>query len=113
MSDRVIGLTIVAGGTGAPELATSIVAAFRGRTDVAIANMIGSNIVNILGILGLVSLISPLSVAPSIVRSDMWWMIGTALFLLPLLYSGARISRIEGVVLTVAYGLYVGVLLWQ
>ncbi|HEY7445614.1 MAG TPA: calcium/sodium antiporter [Vicinamibacterales bacterium] len=113
MSDRVIGLTIVAGGTGAPELATSIVAAFRGRTDVAIANMIGSNIVNILGILGLVSLISPLSVAPSIVRSDMWWMIGTTLFLLPLLHSGARISRIEGIVLTVAYGLYVGMLLWQ
>lgn len=111
MSERIIGLTIVAGGTGAPELATSLMAAFRGRTDVAIANMIGSNIVNILGILGLAAVVSPLSVAPTIVRSDMWWMIGTALFLLPLLYSGARVSRVEGGLLTAAYGLYVGALL--
>jgi cation:H+ antiporter len=111
LSERVIGLTIVAGGTGAPELATSLMAAFRGRTDVAIANMVGSNIVNILGILGLASLVSPLSVEAAIVRTDMWWMIGTALLLLPLLFSGGRISRAEGVLLTAAYGLYVGVLL--
>jgi cation:H+ antiporter len=111
LSERVIGLTIVAGGTGAPELATSLMAAFRGRTDVAIANMVGSNIVNILGILGLASLVSPLSVEATIVRTDMWWMIGTALLLLPLLFSGGRISRAEGVLLTAAYGLYVGVLL--
>jgi cation:H+ antiporter len=111
LSERVIGLTIVAGGTGAPELATSLMAAFRGRTDVAIANMIGSNIVNILGILGLASLLSPIAVSPAIVRTDMWWMIGTALLLLPFLMSDARISRIEGGLLTAAYGLYVGVLL--
>jgi cation:H+ antiporter len=113
VSERVIGLTIVAGGTGAPELATSLMAAFRRRTDVAIANMIGSNIVNILGILGLTSLVSPLSVASTIVRSDMWWMIGTALILLPLLYSGKRITRTEGGLLTAAYGLYVGFLLFS
>jgi cation:H+ antiporter len=111
ISERVIGLTVVAGGTGAPELATSLVAAFRRRTDVAIANMIGSNIVNILGILGFASLVSPLSVAPTIVRTDMWWMIGTAFLLLPLLFSGARVTRAEGGLLIGAYGLYVGVLL--
>jgi len=64
MSERVIGLTIVAGGTGVPELATSLVAAFRQRTDVAVANMIGSNIFNILGILGVTALIVPVPVAP-------------------------------------------------
>ena len=111
VSERVIGLTIVAGGTGAPELATSLIAAVRGRTDVAIANMIGSNIVNILGILGIASLVSPLSVSPAIIGSDIWWMIGTALILLPFLYSGGRISRFEGGLLTAAYGVYLGVLL--
>jgi cation:H+ antiporter len=113
MSERVIGLTIIAGGTGAPELATSLMAAFRRRTDIAIANMIGSNIVNIFGILGLTSLVSPLPVAPAIIRSDMWWMIGTALLLLPFLYSGSRLSRIEGGILTAAYSLYIGVLLFS
>jgi cation:H+ antiporter len=111
LSERVIGLTIVAGGTGAPELATSLMAAVRRRTDVAIANMIGSNIVNILGILGLAALVSPLSVAPTFVAADMWWMIATALLLLPLLFSGGRISRVEGGLLTVVYIVYVGVLL--
>jgi cation:H+ antiporter len=111
MSERVIGLTIVAGGTGAPELATSLMAAFRRRTDVAIANMIGSNIVNILGILGFSALVSPLPIAPAIVRTDMWWMIGSALLLLPLLFSDSRISRAEGGLLIAAYGVYVGVLL--
>jgi cation:H+ antiporter len=110
-SERVIGLTIMAGGTGAPELATSLMAAFRRRADVAIANMIGSNIVNILGILGLASLVSPLSVSPTLVSIDMWWMIGTALLLLPLLFSRATITRVEGGLLALTYGLYVGVLL--
>ncbi|HYD52242.1 MAG TPA: calcium/sodium antiporter [Gemmatimonadaceae bacterium] len=111
LSERVIGLTIVAGGTGAPELATSIVAAIRKRTDVAVANMIGSNIVNILGILGIAALASPIRVSPEIVRTDMWWMIGTAVLLLPLLRSGLRVTRVEGLLLTAAYGVYIGTLL--
>lgn len=111
LSERVIGLTIVAGGTGAPELATSLVAAFRKRTDVAIANMIGSNIFNLLGILGLTALISPVPVAPALVRSDMWWMIGSSLLLLPLLRSGSRLSRLEGAVLAGVYVAYLVVLL--
>jgi cation:H+ antiporter len=111
LSERVIGLTIVAGGTGAPELATSLVAAFRKRTDVAIANMIGSNIFNILGILGLTALINPVRVLPMLVRSDMWWMIGTSLLLFPLMRSRRRLDRIEGTLLFAAYVVYLAVLL--
>jgi len=111
MTERVIGLTIVAGGTGAPELATSLVAAFRKRTDVAVANMIGSNIFNILGILGVTAAIAPVPVAPAIVRSDMWWMIGATLLLFPLLRSGARLSRAEGGLLVGVYATYLVLLL--
>jgi cation:H+ antiporter len=113
LSERVIGLTIVAGGTGAPELATSLVAAFRKRTDVAVANMIGSNIFNILGILGVTALIAPAHVAPALVRSDMWWMIGTSALLFPLMRSGAKLTRSEGAVLFSAYVVYLVLLLRQ
>jgi cation:H+ antiporter len=111
MSERVIGLTIIAGGTGAPELATSLVAAYRKRTDVAVANMIGSNIFNIMGILGVTAVIVPVPIAPALVASDMWWMIGTSALLLPLMRSGSRISRLEGGVLLVAYLAYLFTLL--
>lgn len=111
MTERVIGLTIVAGGTGAPELATSLVAAFRKRTDVAVANMIGSNIFNVLGILGVTALILPVRVSPEILRSDLWWMIGTTVLLLPLMRSGSRISRAEGGLLLGVYVAYIVLLL--
>ena len=111
LSERVIGLTIVAGGTGAPELATSLMAALRRGADVAIANMIGSNIFNILGILGVTALVRPIPVDPAVVRTDLWWMLGTAVLLLPLLWSGKRLSRVEGGVLVAAYGAYLLVLL--
>jgi len=111
MSERVIGLTIVAGGTGAPELATSLVAALRKRTDVAVANMIGSNIFNILGILGVTALVAPVRVAPALIRSDFWWMIGTTLLLMPLLRSESRLSRTEGTTLLGAYAVYLVLLL--
>ena len=111
MTERQIALTIVAGGTGAPELATSLVAAFRRRTDVAVANMIGSNIFNILGILGIAAVVTPIPVSPGIVRSDAWWMIGTALLVLPMLVTHRRISRPEGALLTATYVAYVVMLL--
>ena len=111
MSERVIGLTIVAGGTGAPELATSLVAAYRKQTDVAVANMIGSNIFNVLGILGVTAIISPTPVARELVRQDMWWMIGSAALLLPLMRSESRLSRLEGAVLIAAYFAYLVVVL--
>ncbi|HET9426465.1 MAG TPA: calcium/sodium antiporter [Gemmatimonadaceae bacterium] len=111
MTERVIGLTIVAAGTGAPELATSMVAAYRKRTDVAVANMIGSNIFNIFGILGVTALVAPVPVPPAMVASDMRWMIGSTLLLLPLLRSEARLSRAEGGLLLTVYGVYLTLLL--
>lgn len=111
MSERVIGLTIVAGGTGAPELATSLMAALRKRTDVAIANMIGSNIFNLLGILGVTALVTPIPVAAELVNGDMWWMIGSTVVLLPVLRTNAQISRFEGALLAGCYVTYLVILL--
>ena len=111
LSERVIGLTVVAAGTGAPELATSLIAARRGRTDVAVANMVGSNIFNLLGVLGLTALVQPIPVAREVIASDTWWMLGTTLLLYPLLRSGMRLTRAEGGVLFASYVAYVALLL--
>jgi cation:H+ antiporter len=111
LSERVIGLTIVAAGTGLPEVVTSLVSSLRGRDDVAIGNVIGSNLFNILGILGISALAAPLQVHPDIVARDIWWMLGVTALLFPLMYTGSRISRWEGSLLLVAYGAYVTFLL--
>lgn len=111
VTDRVIALTLVAGGTSLPELATSIVAALRRQTEIAIGNLIGSNIFNLLGILGVVALLAPVPVSPALVAVDMWWMVAFALLLFPILRSGFRISRWEGVLLLGAYAVYLVVLL--
>jgi cation:H+ antiporter len=111
LSERVIGLTIIAAGTGLPEVVTSVVSTIRGRDDVAVANVIGSNLFNILGILGINALITPLPISPGIARSDNWWMLGTTVLLFPLLFTGRRINRWEGLVLLAAYGLYLFFLL--
>jgi cation:H+ antiporter len=103
MSERLIGLTIVAAGTGMPEVATSLVAAVRKETDVAVANMIGSNVFNLLGILGLTALVKPIAFAPELAGWDVWWMLGTSLFLFLLLRSGMRVVRWEGVAMLVVY----------
>lgn len=110
-TERVIGLTLVAVGTSLPELATSVVASVRRQPEIAIGNLIGSNIFNVLGILGVVAVLRPVPVSPSLVAVDMWWMVGIALLLLPILRSGFRISRWEGVLLLGAYGVYLMVLL--
>lgn len=112
ISERVIGLTIVAVGTSAPEVATTLVAVVRRHTDVAVANLIGSNIFNILGILGLTGLITPIPVSPEIYRSDVWWMLGTALLIFPLMRIGMRLTRRDGALLFGAYVLYLGFLLY-
>ncbi|SNY95883.1 calcium/sodium antiporter [Halomonas sp. hl-4] len=106
VSDAVIGLTIVAAGTSMPELATSIVAAFRKQPDIAIGNIVGSNIFNILGILGLSSLISPLSAA-GISTLDYATMIVFTVILIPLLYTGRLLHRLEGGLLLFLYGAYI------
>jgi len=110
VTEAVIGLTIVAAGTSVPELAASIVAAIKKEPDIALGNVIGSNIFNILGILGVASLTVPLS-APEISRFDLWTMVGIAGLLVPMLWTSMRVSRIEGAALFAIYCGYV-YLLW-
>jgi cation:H+ antiporter len=110
-SERVIGLTIVSAGTGLPEVVTSIVSSVRGRSDIAISNVIGSNLFNILGILGITAMAIPLPVQAGLIASDGWWMLGVTVLLFPLMSSGLRIQRWEGCVLLAAYGTYLGFLL--
>lgn len=106
LSDRIIGLTVVSIGTGLPEVVTCIVSSLRGRNDVAIGNVIGSNLFNLLGILGVSALVAPLPVARELIASDGWWLLGVTLLALPLLINGARVNRWEGGLLLVAYAAY-------
>jgi cation:H+ antiporter len=105
VSDAVIGLTIVAAGTSLPEVATSIVATFRGQRDIAIGNVVGSNIYNLLAILGVSALVTPggLAVAPEMLRIDIPVMIAVALICLPAFYTGYLIRRWEGGLFLAAY----------
>ncbi len=102
MSPVAIGLTVVAVGTSLPELATSLVAAFRKEADVAIGNVVGSCLFNLLGILGVAALVSPID-APGLEWGDLAVMLIISVALLPLAKSGGRISRREGAVLLAAY----------
>jgi cation:H+ antiporter len=110
-SETVIGLTIVSAGTGLPEVVASLVSSIRGRSDMAIGNAIGSNLFNILCVLGLSALVSPLPVPPQIITSDCWWMLGATILLLPLMFTGRKINRWEGVALLTLYCFYIGLLL--
>lgn len=105
--EAVVGLTLVAVGTSLPELSISVIAAIRRHADVAVGNILGSNIFNLLGILGVSALLQPLPVHPRILHFDQWVMLGTSLLLLLFLYTGRRLSRAEGGVLLVGYGIYV------
>lgn len=112
LSERIIGLTIVAVCTSLPELATSLIAAFRGQREIAVGNVIGSNVFNLLGVLGLTALLAPapLSVSPNALAFDLPVMLGVAALCLPVFYSGYRITRVEGLLflgLYLAYGLHV------
>jgi cation:H+ antiporter len=106
VSDAVIALTIVALGTSTPELAASLVAAFRGAPDLAAGNIIGSNIFNILGILGVTAALSPLS-APGISTLDIYAMCAMAALFVPILMTGFKVARIEGATLLAVYGGYI------
>lgn len=110
LSEAVIGLTIVAAGTSLPELATSVVAAIRKESDVAIGNIVGSNIFNILCILGLTATITPIRIA-GIGLNDAAFMLGLALLLLPFAFTQRLITRWEGGVFLGIYGVYL-FLLW-
>lgn len=110
--DEVIGLTVVAVGTSLPELATSLVAAYRGHSDVCIGNVIGSNIFNLFGILGVTALAVPVPFADKIVDFDLWVLAGVTLLLLPLLFTGWRLARTEAALLLALYGAYVTCQFW-
>jgi cation:H+ antiporter len=110
VEEAVIGLTVVAIGTSLPELATSVVAALKGEGDIAVGNVVGSNLFNILGILGIAALVRPLS-AGGIDAVDLWVMLGAAVLLLPMMWTGRRVSRLEGGVLVAGYVAYVAYLL--
>jgi len=106
VSDAIIGLTIVAIGTSLPELITSIVASYKKESDIAIGNVVGSNIFNILGILGITALIIPIS-SVGISYIDLGVMLVTAIILFPLSRSGFSISRMEGALLLAGYAGYI------
>jgi cation:H+ antiporter len=110
-SERVIGLTIVSAGTGLPEVVASLVSSIRGRSDVAIGNVIGSNLFNILGTLGVCGLVAPLPVEATLIHYDSWWMLGVTLLLFPLMFTGLRVNRWEGGLLLSIYALYIGLVL--
>jgi cation:H+ antiporter len=112
MSQIAIGLTIVAVGTSLPELATSLLAAIRGQGDVAIGNIVGSNIFNVLGILGAAALIKPVS-SPGLAWVDLGVFLAVSVALLPVVCSGGTVSRVEGAVLLIAYAGYTYWLLVQ
>lgn len=107
-SELVIGLTVVAVGTSLPELATSLIAAFRGQRDIAVGNIVGSNIFNLLCVLGLSALASPmaLSVSPNLLAFDFPVMIAVAVACLPVFFAGYRINRWEGLLFLAYYLAY-------
>lgn len=107
MSETAIGITLVALGTSLPELATTVVAAVRRHGDMAIGNVIGSNLFNILGIMGITAMVSPVPVAAQIVDFDLWVMLAAALVLFPLAFAKIPVGRVAGLVLLAAYGAYV------
>ena len=113
VSDLVIGLTIVAAGTSMPEVATSVMAAIRKERDIAIGNVVGSNIFNILGCLGLAGVVSStgLPLAPSVLNFDLWVMLAVAVACLPVFLTGRTIARWEGAVFVFYYIAYVAYLI--
>ena len=105
ISEAVIGLTIVAVGTSLPELSASLVAAFRGHSDIAVGNVVGSNLFNILNILGLTGLLKPIEF-PGIANIDLAAMLILSLAIFPALRTGNRLNRFEGAILLFAYAIY-------
>ena len=110
ISTAIVGLTVVAVGTSLPELATSIVAAVRREGDLVVGNVVGSNIFNLLGIVGISSLVSP--IRPQAIETiDLLVMIAITIVLLPLMRTGMRLMRVEGLLLLASYAAYIGYLL--
>ncbi|MBO9434100.1 calcium/sodium antiporter [Ruegeria sp. R13_0] len=111
ITETVIGLTLVAVGTSLPELATTVMAALRRQADVALGNVIGSNMFNLLAIVGIATWFGNIPVDPEFLEFDLWVMLGASLLLIPFVFFKQDISRIWGLVLTFLYALYVTTLL--
>jgi cation:H+ antiporter len=112
VSELVIGLTIVAAGTSLPEVVTSVVASLRGECDIAVGNVVGSNLFNILAVLGVAGVVAPdaVGVAPAVVHFDIPVMIAVVVACLPIFFTGHMIARWEGALFLsyyIAYTLYV------
>lgn len=110
VSEEVIGLTLVAFGTSLPELGTVVSAARRGRGDVIIGNVIGSNIFNTVGILGVAGLFGTIPVAQTFLDFDLWVMLAATLLLAPFMLLTKPLNKFAGALLLAAYALYIGVL---
>ena len=113
LSERVISVSIVAFGTSVPELAASIIAAFKKEKDLSIGNLIGSNIFNIFAVLGITSIVKPIAIIDqSLLSNDIWWMFGVSLLLFPLmfLFQKGHIGRVEGALLLLIYISYISFL---
>jgi cation:H+ antiporter len=113
VTETIIGLTVVAIGTSLPELVTSIMAAVRGKSALALGNVLGSNIYNLFGILGVTAVIKPVAAPAEIVAVDNWVMLGATLLLMLFAMTKSRLSRVEGALLAVCYALYLGWLVAQ
>lgn len=111
ISDTIIGLTLVAVGTSLPELATTVMAAFRKQADVAIGNVIGSNVFNLLAIIGIATLVGPIPVDPGILRFDLWVMLAASLVLIPFVFKKLPMGRGVGLAFSALYVGYIVILL--
>ena len=111
VSDTVIGLTLVAVGTSLPELATTVMAALRRQADVALGNVIGSNMFNLLAIIGVAALINPVPVDAQFLTFDLWVMLGASLLIFPFVFLRWDMGRLWGVVLTALYVGYIVVVI--
>ena len=111
ISETVIGLTLVAIGTSLPELATTVMAALRRQADVALGNVIGSNMFNLLGIMGVASLVGTIPVDPQFLTFDLWIMLLASLMLIPFVFLKMDINRIWGVALSALYVAYLVIVL--
>jgi cation:H+ antiporter len=113
VSELIVGLTIVAAGTSLPEVVTSVIAAIRGERDIAVGNVVGSNIFNIMGVLGLAGAVAPdgIAVSTAVIGFDLPVMIAVALACLPIFFTGGVISRQEGVLLLGYYVIYTAYLI--
>lgn len=111
VSEAVIGLTLVALGTSLPELATTIMAALRRQADVALGNVIGSNMFNLLAIIGVAALVGKIPVNAQFLTFDLWVMLAASLVLIPFVFFGRDIGKLWGSLLTAGYVVYVAVVL--